>query len=157
MNIKEKNLECQMERYGNMLFRLGIILLNNQQDAEDAVQETFLRYLQKSPVFQDPDHEKAWFLKVVSNICRDMRRFQIRHPTCDIDDLEAYPGTDEQKNVIQEVLELPQKYKIPICLHYIEGYSVKEIAGFTHCSENAVKKQLQRGREALRLKYGELD
>lgn len=157
MYTSKKDLENLMEEYGNMLFRLSMILLKNKQDAEDAVQETFFRYLKKKPCFHDNEHEKAWFLKVATNIGRDMRRFQLRHPTCDIDDYKEYLGTEDQKDSLEELIELPVKYKIPIYFHYIEGYSVKDIAKFTHCSESAVKKQLQRGREALKLKYEEMD
>lgn len=159
MHTSKRNLEGMMEKYGDMLFRLSMVFLKNKQDAEDAVQETFFRYLKltKIPSFHDDQHEKAWFLKVATNICRDMRRFQFRHPTCDIEDYKEYLGTEDQRNILEELMELPVKYKIPIYFYYIEGYSVKDIANFTHCSENAVKKQLQRGREVLKIKYEKMD
>lgn len=150
-------LEELMERYGTMLFRMGIILLSNEQDAEDAVQETFFKYLKKMPAFRDREHEKAWFLKVVTNTCRDTRRYQARHPACSMETCQEHEIREEYGGVIEELASLPEKYKIPVYLHYIEGYSVKEIAGMTKCSQAAVKKQLQRGREALKIKYEELD
>lgn len=157
--MKSSGIELDelMERYGTMLFRVGMILLANEQDAEDAVQETFFKYLKKMPAFRDQEHEKAWFIKVVTNICRDTRRYQARHPTYTMETYLEHETREEFGGLIEELSSLPEKYKIPVYLHYIEGYSVKEIASLIKCSQAAVKKQLQRGREALKIKYEKLD
>lgn len=156
----ESNLndsEELMQKYGDKLYRISLVLLANQHDAEDVVQETFLRFLKKRPAFNNEEHEKAWFIKVTTNLCKDLRRFHLRHPVCDISECFNYPVEEQSGEILAELFHLKMKYKLPIYLHYIEGYSVKEISGLTHCSENAVKKQLQRGREALRIRYEKLD
>lgn len=146
-----------MQKYADKLYRIALVLLANQHDAEDAVQETFLRFLKKQPTFNDDEHEKAWFIKVATNICKDMRRFQLRHPVCDISECFDTSTREQSGELLAELIQLSTKYKLPIYLHYIEGYSVKEISNLTHCSQNAVKKQLQRGREVLRIRYEKLD
>ena len=157
MENNSNYLEVLMQKYADRLYRIAFVLLGNQHDAEDAVQETFLRFLKRAVVFNDDEHEKAWLIKVTSNICKDMRRFQIRHPICDISQCVDYPVMEESKELLTELISLSTRYKLPIYLHYIEGYSVKEISNLTHCSENAVKKQLQRGREVLRIRYEKMD
>ncbi len=157
MKSNSKYFDELMQTYADKLYRIALVLLANQQDAEDAVQETFLRFLKKRPTFNDGEHEKAWLIKVITNICKDMRRFQIRHPICDISECLDYSVEEQSEEILTELINLSTKYKIPIYLHYIEGYSVKEISEITHCSQNAVKKQLQRGREVLRIKYEKLD
>lgn len=86
-----KSIECvrsAVSNYGDMLYRLCFIILKNTADAEDAVQETFIAYTIKSPLFNDDEHEKAWLLKVASNKCRDMLRFRKRHPLTELSETE---------------------------------------------------------------------
>jgi RNA polymerase sigma-70 factor (ECF subfamily) len=66
--------------YGNMLFRLCIIILGNSNDAEDVIQETLIKYIQKAPAFKNIEHEKAWLITVATNKCRDILRFKKRYP-----------------------------------------------------------------------------
>ena len=84
-----ENIETIMDTYGNMLFRLCLITLGNASDAEDVVQETMIKYLQKTPVFKNAEHEKAWFITVATNKCRDILRFKHRHPVINIEELHA--------------------------------------------------------------------
>ena len=77
------HLESIVHTYGNMLFRLCLVTLGNASDAEDAVQETLIKYLQKAPAFENTEHEKAWLITVATNKCRDILRFQKRHPIVD--------------------------------------------------------------------------
>ena len=149
------NIEKTVLKYSNMLYKICIVMLCNEQDAQDAVQDTFCRYLEKRPEFKGPEHEKAWLIRVATNICRDMLRFQARHPKIAIDDLSHRLAAPEQTETFIELLELPPKLKIVIYLHNVDGYSVKEIAGILKISESAVKKRLQRGRMSLRTAWKE--
>ncbi len=149
------NIEKTVLKYSNMLYKICIVMLCNEQDAQDAVQDTFCRYLEKRPEFKGPEHEKAWLIRVATNICRDMLRFQARHPKIAIDDLSHRLAAPEQTETFIGLLELPPKLKIVIYLHYVDGYSVKEIAGILKLSESAVKKRLQRGRDFLHTAWKE--
>lgn len=70
-----KNISCVEEKfnlYGKMLFRLAMLYLGNRSDAEDAVQEVFVKFLRKHPEFHDHQHEKAWFIRITINMCKDV-------------------------------------------------------------------------------------
>lgn len=138
-------------RYSNMLFKICLVILGNEQDAQDAIQETFLRYLKLMPEFESEEHEKAWLIRVAANVSKDMRRFMVRHPKVSMEQLEDYYESPEDGEILEELLELPYNLKIVIYLHYIEGYRIKEIASILHISSDAVKKRLQRGRKELKI------
>lgn len=147
--------EEMVQAYSSMLYKICIVMLCNEQDAQDAIQDTFCRYLEKSPVFTDEEHEKAWLIRVASNICRDMLRFRIRHPKVSIEEITDSLATPEEQNVLAELLALPLRYRSVIYLHYVEGYRIREIADLLGISEQAVKKRMQRGRDQLRLSWKE--
>ena len=136
-------------KYSDMLYRICIVILCNEQDVQDAIQDTFCRYLEKKPEFRDEEHEKAWLIRVATNICCDMVRFRIRHPKIAIEKLENTLVAPEQTEVLKELLELPVKQKTVIYLHYVEGYRVKEIADILGITESAVKVRLFRGRKQM--------
>lgn len=149
------SIEEAVTNYSNMLYRICIVMLCNEQDAQDAIQDTFCRYLEKSPGFTDKEHEKAWLISVTTNICRDMLRFRSRHPKVSIDELADSLATPEEHHILTELMELNTKHRTVIYLHYVEGYQVREVASILKLSEHAVKKRLQRGREQLRLSWKE--
>lgn len=144
-------IEELVKKYSNMLFRICMIMLGNEQDAQDVVQETFCRYIERSADFHDSEHEKAWLIKVATNGCRDIHRHRIRHPIAKLEDITAYCEMPEQSEVLCSLISLPDKLKAVIYLHYIEGYKSAEIADMLGISTDSVKKRMQRGREALRL------
>ena len=149
----EHKIEALMDSYGNLLWRTGIMMLGEPQDVQDMIQEVLLKYMQKRPVFHDAEHEKAWLLRVAVNLCRDMLRLRSRRRYFPIDELEpeAVGSTDaESREILEKIAMLPQKWKSVLLLHYIEGYSLKEISEILDVSENAVKKRMQRAKEALR-------
>ena len=146
-------IERVVKKYSNMLFRICLVMLCREQDAEDALQDTFLKYISKAPAFNDAEHQKAWLIRVATNICNDMGRFRLRHNHVNINDLSDYYETEESADILEAVLLLPQKYKIVIHLHYVEGYDMGSISEITGISIAATKKRLQRGREMLKLEY----
>ncbi len=144
------DVERAMDQYGNMLFKTCLLMLCSEADAQDAVQETFCRYWQSNRKFENEEHEKAWLIRVAINQCRDIRRFEKRHPSVDITELSDCYETKEQCETLQKILELLEKLKLVLNLYYVEGYHVEEIAGILRISESAVKKRLQRGRLLLK-------
>lgn len=139
-----------LQTYGDMLYRTTYLLLGNPHDVQDVLQEVLLRYMEKAPAFSSQDHEKAWLLRVASNCCKDCLRFRKRHTYTDLEQLQEYLPAPEKQHFIQELYALPAKWKTVLLLYYFEGYTVKEIAKIIGLTENAVKKRLQRAREALK-------
>lgn len=145
------SVENLIMEYSNMLFKICMVILCNEQDAQDALQDTFCRYMEKAVDFRDKEHEKAWLIKVATNQCRDIHRQRKRHPSINIEEVTAHCEMPEQSDVLEALVRLPEKLKIVIYLYYIEGYKSAEIAKMLGISVQAVKKRMQRGREELRL------
>ena len=142
-------LEELIEKYENTLFRAALAILGDVQEAEDAVQETFLRYLEKRPEFRDGEHEKAWLLKVTANRCKSVLRARKRHPAVEL--LDVYPAPDmDCRELMEAVLSLPANQRSAVHLHYYEGYTTDEIAGILGQRPGTVRSHLSRAREALR-------
>lgn len=139
-----------MNQYGNSIYRMSYFLLQNEQDAQDVLQETLIKYIQKAPVFDAADYEKAWLLRVANNLCKDMLRFQKKNRHANIEDLLDMGITQEDSNLLTQVWCLQEKYRRVIYLYYYEGYSVVEMAQILNVSESAVKKRLERGRNKLK-------
>ncbi|MBE6852328.1 MAG: sigma-70 family RNA polymerase sigma factor [Ruminococcus sp.] len=144
-----------VQTYGDMLFRLCLVMLKNPSDAEDVVQETMLRYMQKSPVFRDSEHKKAWLITVASNKCKDILRYKRLRPQMDLEHIRDIAEDTDDSGIIEILMELPEKYKIVLMLYYVEEYSVNDIAGIINRTTSAVKMRLQKGRKLLAEKYRE--
>ncbi len=143
------------DRYGTMLFRMCMMILGSRQDAEDAVQDTFARYLKVRPAFREAEHEKAWFLRVAENRCRDKRRAAFFRRTVSLEELGEYAETPEESEILPKLAELPPRARAVLYLHYVEGYKVREVAQLLHIREGAAKTALCRGRKALEKKLKE--
>ena len=137
-------------KYGKFLFRICYAILNNREDAEDAVQEVFYKYLVKQPTFREEEHERAWFLRVASNQSKDMLRRRRIRSTLSLEEIEEYEIAPEQATVLQDLFALPEKYKMVLILHYLEDFTIAEIAYSQNLSQSAVKMRLMRGREMLK-------
>lgn len=150
---KVLGIENAIEAYGDMLFRVCLIMLRNEADAEDAVQETFLKYIQKSPELKDIEHEKAWLLKVANNKCKDMlraRKLRLK--------IKSQVAKNETYDLLEDTFadmlaEVPEKFRIVLTLHYVEDYKVNEIAEIIGKTPSAVKMRLQKGRKIIEEKY----
>lgn len=141
-----------VERYADMIRRICLYHLKSVADTEDIFQTVFLKYLLYEGTFDSMEHEKAWFIRVSINACKDYLRSLFRHGALSLEDLaeEAAFVLPEQHEVLDAVLALPVKYKDVIYLHYYEGYSVAEIGRILGKKENTVYSLLARGRAKLR-------
>lgn len=157
-NIQEQEINELVGKYSSMLFRISCCILCNSADAQDAVQETLLKYLTKAPEFNSEEHRKAWLIKVCANISKNMLMFRLRRETINIDDIENIGIAQQDFEVFEHIMSLPAKYKIVMTLYYVEGYRCKEISEIIDINEDAVRKRLQKGRELLKieLEKGEL-
>lgn len=141
-------------KWMDQLYRVAFFMLSNTHDAEDAVQETYVRMLIKPPQFIDEEHGKAWLLRVCINICKNQIRFRKRHPQLELEEISIKIDSFQEWEVLNEISQLPGKLKDALILHTIEGYSIKEISTILKISEAAVKKRLQRSREELNIRLG---
>lgn len=142
--------------YSNMIRRICFYHLKSNADTEDVFQNVFLKYLLYDKPFADAEHEKAWFIRVTINACKDHLKLLSRRRTESLETLteKAAHMDPEHKEVLDAVLGLPAKYKDAIYLHYYEGYSALEIAAIMQTKENTVYSLLSRGRSMLKEKLG---
>ena len=138
-----------VEKYGSALFRLCLVMLRNAADAEDAVQEALLRYIERAPEFESAEAERAWLFTVASNRCRDALRAARRHPQLTLDELAGLGAEESGLGLLDALMRLPEKYRLALTLHYVEGYSTGEIASMTGRTPSCVKMRLKKGRELL--------
>ncbi|MBQ4332462.1 MAG: sigma-70 family RNA polymerase sigma factor [Clostridia bacterium] len=153
-----ERVEQLVERYSALLYRHSYAMLHNEEDARDMVQETFLRYMRACPRLQDADHERAWLLTVAMNLCRNHLRQQKAHATLPLEAVADPISLPEDTPLLDRLSALPDKIKIVLLLHYVEGYKVREIAARLRLTQSTVKMRLQKGRQLLRstLKEDEL-
>ncbi|REK76159.1 RNA polymerase sigma factor [Paenibacillus paeoniae] len=138
-------------KHGLMLYKLAMVHLGRSQDAEEAMQEAFMKLLYRAPAFRDDEHEKAWLIRVMTNHCRNIRRSSWFRRVIQRAEMPEIRGNSEMQPLMELVLALPLRYRSVIHLYYYEDYSVKEIADILHISESAAKMRLNRGRMRLKL------
>ena len=143
-------LEELVDRHETALFRAALAILGDVQEAEDAVQDTFLRYLEKRPELRDGGHEKAWLLKVTANRCKSILRTRRRRPTVELLDIYPVPEEEGSRELMEAILTLPANQRSAVHLHYYEGYTCAEIASILGQRPGTVRSHLSRAREALR-------
>ncbi len=158
--------EDLIAEYWQSVYTAAYVVCRNQMDAEDAAQDAFVRYFMHNRQFQSKEHIKAWLLKTAINRARDMTRNFFRKNKVP---LEEYAGSHENVGSIDQdlvrveegqqltaaVMELPEKYRIVIHLHYYEGHTSAEIGGMLGLSEANVRKRMSRAREMLKEKLKE--
>ena len=137
--------------YGDILFKICMVYLGNKEDVEEAMQEAFFKLIYKCPKFTSDEHEKAWLIRITLNICKDMLRSVWRKRVVKMNNIENYYDNPSDMHIIEEILELPTKYKAVIHLYYFEDYSVKQISETLKITSSAVKMRLKRGRDILKI------
>ena len=144
-------------RHQDMVYRIALHWFGVPQDAEDAVQEVFLRLYTYEKPFETPEHLRRWLLRVTVNFCKDVLKSPWRRCRVSLDALPEQPvfDTEEQGELYQAVMELPEKYRIVLYLFYYEELSSKEIAEMLSIRQTAVTTRLSRGRERLKKRLKE--
>ena len=152
----EEEAARAIERYGDMVRRLCLVHLKNPADTEDIFQNVFLKYVLSPVVFESPEHEKAWLIRVTLNACKDLVKSFFRSRTVPLEELldQPAPLSEEHREVLEAVLDLPQKYRDAVYLHYYEGYTAAEIGKLLGKNTNTVYTLLTRAREQLRKTLG---
>ena len=146
---QDKKIELLVEKYSDQLYRTAYFQCKNRHDAEDIVQEVFIKYMKKKPSFVDEDHERAWFLRTTINLSKDyFKSFWNRKTQAIFDNIPYY--MEENNDLLNMIYELPYKYRVVIQLYYMEGYSLEEISEILHKNLSTVKTRVRRAKELLK-------
>ncbi len=143
-------------QYANTVFKIAYNYCKNKYDAEDIVQNTFLKLLQHKGSFSDQEHIKRWLIRVAINESKNMCTsfWHKRIVTWDESLIDTeFSFEDEKESILYDaVMNLGSKYRIVVHLYYYEDYSVKEISKILHIKETTVQTRLMRARNQLKSK-----
>jgi len=147
------------ERNADSVYRVCMLFFRGRvQDAEDALQTTFLKLLGSPTRFDSPSHERAWLIVTASNTCRDMLASGwSKRVSADEERVLAQAAPLQTDETLKSVMALPERYKAAIYLYYYEGYSCREIARYMKKTVNSVWGYLHEGRRLLKAAIKEGD
>lgn len=140
------------DRYADMVYRVALSYLRSTQEAEDVVQTVFLQLLEGRVVIY-PGKERAFLAKVTVNRCKNLLSAAKRHETVPLDETVLL-SQPEDRDLLRAVMELPEKYRVVVSLHYFEGWSFREISELLHIGVSAVSMRLHRARGILKEQIG---
>lgn len=140
------------DRYADMVYRIALSYLRSSQEAEDAAQTVFLKLLEGGMTIY-PGKERAFLAKVTVNHCKNLLSAARKHEAAALDEavLLVQP---EDRDLFRAVMELPEKYRAAVTLHYFEGYSLREISQLLHIGISAVSMRLHRAKAILKEQIG---
>lgn len=148
---KEQEFTEIYELYVEDIYRLCFSFMKNQMDAEDAVQETFLKFYHSGKHFENKEHLKGWLIVTASNYCKNVLK-QWWRKRQNLEDYQETVGKENQMvdEMMELVMQLPEKYKTAVYLYYYEGYDSREIAVLLHKPASTIRTYLQKARKLLK-------
>lgn len=151
----EKDIRETIDEYGDTVKRICFVYMKNQADTEDIFQDVFLKYALEKRKFESPEHKKAWILRVAINRCKDILKRSGRNHL-DLEEALGVYSRDqyEEREIMEAVLSLPEKYRQVVYLHYYEGYKAEEISSIIGKRANTVYTLLARARKMLKVELG---
>ena len=159
-NMSDDFFERSFRMYADMIYRLAYARTKSKHDADDILQEVFVRFLHNKKPFNDAEHLKAWFIRVTINCSNTYlssvwKKIMLTPEEIDRDRISVFP--QEKSDLYYAVLELPVNQRTVIHLFYNEDYSTKEIAELLNMKDGTVRSLLSRARSALRKKLQGVD
>ena len=147
---------CLVKKYIDTVFRIALNYTKSVHDAQDITQDVFLALLRQKEPFDSEEHIRAWLIRVTVNACKKWHRSPWRRHISFEEYAAALPDiTETDRGVLEAVMALPRKYRLPIYLYYYEEYSTQEIADILKIPKGTVCTYLSRGREMLKISLQE--
>lgn len=161
--MSEKEYQSAVLEYADMIYRIAFHHCANREDAEDIMQNVFLKLYHCKTEFAGTEERKRWLIRVTVNECHSLFRMLWRSRRQELEEYQWEQLTDRSSEVeerilgdcnalYQAVMALPGKYRVCIYLYYYEEYSVKEISDILQCKESTIQTRLMRARNQLRQK-----
>lgn len=147
----EEQFDHLAKLHMDTIFRLAFHYTKSRAEADDITQEVLIKLYYTDKAFESEAHIKHWLIRVTVNACKKA----LLSPWKRTEPLEDYAEklsfvSAEHSELFYAVMDLPKKYRVPIFLHYYEGYSCEEISGFLNIPNATVRTRLKRGREILK-------
>lgn len=158
MTADEKTIfEADVEAYADTILRIAVQNTKNCHDAEDIVQETFIRLMKNTSGFDSDEHKKAWLIRVAINLCHDRARsawFRKNQPLADYGCI-SFADDFQSIEYAELIRSLPEHQRNALYLFCFEGYSLEEISDITGRNAKTVGSDIYRARKKLRLELNE--
>ena len=138
-----------IRQHADMIYRIAVHNCQNAADAEDILQDVCIDLLTKCPCRDDPEHLKAWLIRVTINKCRSLHRLAWRRRSVPLDEC-AELAQPEERGVMEEIRQLPETMRNVIYLYYYEDLTIAEVAEVLGMNPNTVSSTLQRARRKLK-------
>lgn len=150
--MTHEEYKASVDDYTDVLFRIALNACGNKEDAEDVLQNTFLKLLQYKKQFDSEEHKKRWLIRVVINECHSMFRSPWKKKRQSLETIQwmIAEQQEELSDLFYMVMELPEKYRVVVDLYYYEDYSVKEISDILQIKESTTQTRLMRARQRLK-------
>lgn len=145
------------QKYANFIYSIALSYLKNPAEAEDVTADVFVKLLESDVSFPEDIAARAWLATVTRNQCKNLLRHWLRNKRDAEEVMEQIPVTDqsaELRAVMDSILKLPEKYRLPLLLFAVEGYSVRETAEILHLNESTVRTRIARARDMIRKETG---
>lgn len=143
-----------VDDFAGHVYKTALTYCGNRSDAEDVVQNTFLKLLQRREQFADEEHAKKWLIRVAINESKNMCTSFWRKRIVPLEESDSISdigfATEKESKLYDAVMQLKEKYRIVIHLYYYEEYSIKEIAKILHIKETTIQTRLMRARAKLK-------
>lgn len=145
-------IEEVVNTYSDMVYRIALNILCNIDDANDVMQDVFLRLVRNKSKIKSKEHIKHWLIKVTINCSRSKATESYKKNTVSISEIsESYISfSNEIDETIGSVMKLPEKYKVPIHLYYYQQLTVEEISKILGITRSGIRSRLSRGRNMLK-------
>ncbi len=155
--MDSNDFERVFKRNNKRLFLIALSFTANQYDAEDILQNSFMKLLKAKTEFEDDEHIDKWLTSVTVNESKNLLKSAFRKKSADFEDYVATCSfeSDKSEDLFNAVMSLPKKLRTVIHLFYYEDMTIKEIADMLNIKQSAVKTRLCRAREQLKIKLGD--
>ena len=148
-----KELEQYVIKYRKAVWSAALCYMKNSADADDVVQDVFLKLFTYDGTFDSEEHIKAWLIRCAINRSKNLLRSHWYKFSAPLEAAMDKPYIDDNRHSGNEMpamfMKLSPKNRVVFYLHYYEGYSIAETARILNISESAVGVRLMRGRKQL--------
>lgn len=156
--VREQRFSHWVNAYGNAILRTCFVYLSNRQDAEDAMQDTFLKAWKAMGQFEQRNgaSEKTWLMKIAVNVCRDYHRskwFRKVDSATALEDLppHCFAVEPEDISLTLEVMRLPSALKQVILLYYFQDMTMRETAEALGIAASSAHHRLKKAEKLLKI------
>ncbi len=158
--LSKEEMTAFYEKHSAAVYRVCMSYVKDPHDAADLMQETFLKWVDSGKRFENEAHEIGWLVIKAGSLCKSFLKKRKRHQSEDISeayDIGAEDNSQRNREVLEAVMALPDKYKTVVYLFYYEDMTTEQIAKLTGAKSSAVRSQLTRARKILRRTLGDDD